>query len=110
MHLYESIERITEWLDSNNVDMNRNSDEAMRIMKIGEEFGEVVQAYIGMTGQNPSKGITHTVYDVANELADVVVTAMCAMQYLINKGVMPNWNVEFILMDKIRTIRERSEI
>lgn len=51
----------------------------LRLMKIGEEFGEVVQAYIGTQGANKRKGYTHSNLDVATELADVVITAMTAM-------------------------------
>jgi hypothetical protein len=54
-------------------------DEQTLIMKIAEELGEAVQAYIGVTGQNPRKGIYGTREDVQNELADVVVTAGVAM-------------------------------
>jgi phosphoribosyl-ATP pyrophosphohydrolase len=47
----------------------------MQLMKITEEAGEVVAAYIGMTGQNPRKGITHAPADVAAELCDVILAA-----------------------------------
>jgi hypothetical protein len=49
------------------------------IMKIAEEFGEAVQAHIGVTGQNPRKGTYGTRDDVLKELADVIVTAGIAM-------------------------------
>ncbi|WP_146778960.1 MazG-like family protein [Actinomadura craniellae] len=48
-------------------------------MKIAEEFGEAVQAYIGVTGQNPRKGVHGTRDDVQKELADVIITAGIAM-------------------------------
>jgi NTP pyrophosphatase (non-canonical NTP hydrolase) len=50
----------------------------LRVLKIAEEFGEAVQAWIGVTGQNPRKGVTHTRQDVAGELGDVAVTALVA--------------------------------
>jgi hypothetical protein len=67
----------------------------MRVMKVGEEIGEAhealalidvtygraVAAYIGLTGQNPRKGVTHTSIDLLTELADVAVTALCAIQH-----------------------------
>ncbi|RBQ20826.1 hypothetical protein DP939_07050 [Spongiactinospora rosea] len=46
---------------------------------IAEEFGEAVQAYIGVTGRNPRKGVYGTREDVQKELADVIVTAGIAM-------------------------------
>ncbi|MBW8486441.1 MazG-like family protein [Actinomadura parmotrematis] len=49
------------------------------VLKIAEEVGEAVQAYIGVTGQNPRKGVHGTRDDVLRELADVVVTAGIAM-------------------------------
>lgn len=50
-----------------------------RIMKIGEEFGEVIAAFIGVRGLNKRKGFTHTAKDVADELCDVVITAKVAL-------------------------------
>jgi hypothetical protein len=65
------------WLDAANP--RTEHEISMRIMKVGEEFGEAVAAYIGMTGQNPRKGVTHTVDDLTAELCDVIVTAMVAL-------------------------------
>ena len=53
-----------------------------RIMKITEEAGEAAQAWIGLLGQNPRKGVTHDTADVVGELADVVFTAMVAIASL----------------------------
>ncbi|KUL80490.1 MULTISPECIES: MazG-like family protein [unclassified Streptomyces] len=50
-------------------------EQAMRLMKVTEEAGEASAAYIGMTGQNPRKGTTHTPADVADELCDVIIAA-----------------------------------
>ncbi|WP_181020000.1 MazG-like family protein [Nonomuraea typhae] len=65
------------WLDATNP--RTDHEISMRIMKIGEEYGEAVAAYIGMTGQNPRKGVTHTRDDLTTELCDVIVTAMVAL-------------------------------
>ncbi|MEV6669943.1 MazG-like family protein [Streptomyces sp. NPDC051162] len=51
----------------------------MRLLKVGEEAGEASAAYIGMTGQNPRKGATHTRADVADELCDVIIAAAVAL-------------------------------
>ncbi|MFJ4637540.1 MazG-like family protein [Streptomyces hygroscopicus] len=65
------------WLDEAN---GRGEQEtAMRLMKLVEEAGEVMQAYIGMVGQNPRKGVTHKREDVAAELCDVMLTAAVAL-------------------------------
>jgi hypothetical protein len=52
-----------------------------QLIKIQEELGEAAAAYIGMTGSNPRKGVTHTDQDVAMELADVVISALLAIKY-----------------------------
>nr|WP_245923304.1 MazG-like family protein [Actinoplanes atraurantiacus] len=53
-----------------------------RILKVTEEAGEAAQAWIGLLGQNPRKGVTHTRDDVAAELADVAFTALVAIASL----------------------------
>jgi NTP pyrophosphatase (non-canonical NTP hydrolase) len=71
------IDRLVDWLDQNN---GRSHNEiTLRLLKISEEAGEVAQAWIGYTGQNPRKGTTHSAADVADELCDVIVTAMVAL-------------------------------
>ncbi|MET7362924.1 MazG-like family protein [Streptomyces sp. NPDC005562] len=69
------------WLDSHN---RREPQEALllRMLKLSEEVGEVAEAVIGATGQNPRKGTTHTWDDVQSELCDVIVTAMVALRTL----------------------------
>lgn len=58
-----------------------NGNLANQIIKIQEELGEAAAAYVGWTGTNPRKGVTHTRYDVAMELADVIVTSLLAIRY-----------------------------
>jgi hypothetical protein len=53
----------------------------LQLIKIQEELGEAAEAYVGMTGSNPRKGVTHTADDVAMELADVAITAMLAIRF-----------------------------
>lgn len=100
--LFIDIATINQWLDIANAKIPEDS--AMRVMKIGEEYGEAVQAYIGMTGQNPRKGITHTKDDLCNELADVAITALCAIAYFNNNSPIL---VEGIMDDKIQVILKR---
>jgi NTP pyrophosphatase (non-canonical NTP hydrolase) len=57
------------------------------IIKLMEEVGEVAAAYIGTTGTNPRKGITHRERDVVDELADVANTALLA---IVQLGFDPN--------------------
>lgn len=74
---WATIRGLVEWLDSVNGDGEQET--AMRLMKLAEESGEVMQAYIGFTGQNPRKGHTHSSADVAAELCDVILTAAVAL-------------------------------
>ncbi|MFI2409774.1 MazG-like family protein [Streptomyces sp. NPDC018947] len=52
------------------------------VLKLSEEVGEVAEAVIGATGQNPRKGLSHTWDDVEAELCDVAITAMVALRML----------------------------
>jgi hypothetical protein len=95
-----TIAELVAWLDRSN---GRDPHElTLRIMKIGEEFGEVVQARIGMTGQNPRKGSTHTLDDVADEICDVIVivTAMVALGSVVDDPCA-------VFEAKLRKIRDR---
>lgn len=83
---WDDVEKLTFWLnDSNGLDEHEIT---LRIMKIGEEFGEAVEARIGQIGQNPRKGVTHTEADVIAELCDVIVTAMVAINTLTGDPVV----------------------
>ncbi|MFG1963127.1 MazG-like family protein [Nonomuraea sp. NPDC049028] len=86
------------WLDHNN---GRDDHEiTLRIMKIGEEFGEAVQARIGELGQNPRKPASHTREDVADELCDVIVTAMVALGSVVD-------DPQDVFQSKLRKISDR---
>ena len=91
--MFRDISAITRWLDAANP--NVPGDSAMRVLKISEEIreayeilgniaianGRAATAYIGYTGQNPRKGITHSDSDLCMELADVAITALCAIAH-----------------------------
>ncbi|NDZ77011.1 hypothetical protein G3I19_00430 [Streptomyces sp. SID10853] len=51
----------------------------LQLLKIQEEAGEVAEAVIGATGQNPRKGHSHSWADVEAEVCDVIVTGMVAL-------------------------------
>jgi hypothetical protein len=75
--VWADIDSLTHWL--NNANGSNPQEISLRIMKIGEEFGEVISAHIGVTGQNPRKGVYGSTSDVQKELCDVIVTAMVAL-------------------------------
>ena len=78
------IAALDEWLDANVDALYKEQplgQDWARIAKIGEEYGEAVQAFIGCTGQNPRKGYTHTTADVTDELVDTLITCVLAIQH-----------------------------
>ncbi|MDX3586881.1 MazG-like family protein [Streptomyces europaeiscabiei] len=79
--LWQSVSHLHAWLEA---DQPYGGQEGLllRMLKLQEEVGEVAQAVIGATGQNPRKGTTHTWDDVQSELCDVVVTALVALRTL----------------------------
>lgn len=74
---WPTIARLVAWLDAHNG--SSTLETALRILKVTEEAGEVASAWIGVVGQNPRKGVTHTAGDVADELCDVITAAMVAL-------------------------------
>ncbi|MET7835776.1 MazG-like family protein [Micromonospora sediminicola] len=78
--IWTSARDARAWLDAANG--TGDTELTCRILKIGEEAGEVAAAWIGVLGQNPRKGVTHTREEVAAELADVAFTALVAIESL----------------------------
>ncbi len=81
---WQAVERIDAWLDAHAglryQDQPLSQDWA-RLSKVAEELGEAISAFIGVTGQNPRKGVTGTMGDVLDELADVAFTAIFCAQH-----------------------------
>jgi hypothetical protein len=75
--MWRHVATLVAWLDAANP--RTDHEVACRVMKLAEETGEAVAAYIGMTGQNPRKGTCATLADLTSELCDVIVTAMVAL-------------------------------
>lgn len=70
------------WLDS-----HPHTDPALavplRVLKVAEEAGEAAAALIGLSGQNPRKGTSHTTADLAAELCDVIMAASVALATVV---------------------------
>ncbi|MFJ8532786.1 MazG-like family protein [Streptomyces sp. NPDC093591] len=79
--LWASIDDLWTWLDTDRPDGGKEGM-LLRMLKLSEEVGEVAEAVIGATGQNPRKGVTHTWEDVQGELCDVAITALVALRTL----------------------------
>jgi ATP-dependent Clp protease ATP-binding subunit ClpA len=68
--LQDGVDKIVAWNDRHKIPIE------IRMMKITEENGEVTDAYLGLTGANPRKGVTNGVDKVWQELADVALSAL----------------------------------
>ncbi|WP_247615379.1 MazG-like family protein [Streptomyces tagetis] len=79
--LWDGVAALCHWLDANEPVPGREGL-LLRVLKLSEEVGEAAQAVIGVTGQNPRKGVTHTWQDVEAELCDVALTALVALRTL----------------------------
>ena len=102
--MFADIADINAWLDAANG--SGFHEDAMRVLKVFEEAGETAAAYIGMTGQNPRKGITHTQNDLLAELADVAITALAAIQHFTRSRAQ----TEAVMASKITAILSRANI
>jgi NTP pyrophosphatase (non-canonical NTP hydrolase) len=78
--VHVAVDEAVAWLNAHN-DLD-DAEITLRVLKVAEETGEAAQAWIGATGQNPRKGVTHSRADVAGELADVVMAALVAIASL----------------------------
>lgn len=81
----DAITGLVDWLNDRN--LLTREELGLRIIKLNEEIGEVAQAWIGFTGQNPRKGITHKKEDVIKELLDTAVTALVAAESIAGKPI-----------------------
>jgi NTP pyrophosphatase (non-canonical NTP hydrolase) len=78
--IWAAVRASRTWLDeANGTDIHQQT---CRILKVTEEAGEAAGAWIGVMGNNPRKGVTHTLDEVAAELADVAMTALVAIESL----------------------------
>ena len=102
----EALVALSEWIDAGNAHRDPEAVTWGRLAKITEEAGEVIAAYIGATGQNPRKGVTHDTADVVAELLDVAVTALGAVEHLRgHDGAALD-----LLAAKIVTVAERAGV
>ena len=85
---HDEMAELIDWmdtdLDSNVAELYKGQPLAQdwaRIAKVIEETGEVIDAYIGVTGQNPRKGEYGDMGHVLSELCDVALTGLYAIQH-----------------------------
>ena len=76
-----------------------------RVAKITEEAGEAIDALIGITGQNPRKNFYGTQEHLFDELCDVALTGLYALQHFTKDGTKTvGW-----LLARARTHKARFE-
>jgi NTP pyrophosphatase (non-canonical NTP hydrolase) len=90
---------LVAWLDAHATG-SPETTRVMRVLKLSEEVGEVAEALIGATGNNPRKP-PRTWQDVERELCDVVLTAMVALRSL-------NPAAEDVFADHLARVTARS--
>lgn len=73
---------LSQWIDAGNAHRDPEAVTWGRLAKLAEEQGEVIEAFIGATGQNPRKGVTNTLEKVLEELLDVAITALGAYEHI----------------------------
>ncbi len=79
-----SITDVDRHLDENVGQRYKNQSLAQdwaRVAKVCEEAGEVIQAYINYTGQNPRKGECGTLREVLLTLGDTALSAIFGIQH-----------------------------
>ncbi|WP_413808082.1 MazG-like family protein [Streptomyces sp. OE57] len=76
---WEQVGRIRKWLDEEAPDATPADVRLLRVLKVGEEYGEIAEALHGALGANPRKGHSHSWQDVEKELVDLIVTGMVAL-------------------------------
>lgn len=77
-----AVVALSQWINAGNVHRDPESVLWSRVLKVAEEAGEVYSALSGAIGENPRKGVTHSMDDVAEELLDVAVAALAAVEHL----------------------------
>jgi NTP pyrophosphatase (non-canonical NTP hydrolase) len=76
---WEQVGQLRKWLDDEAEEAAPADVRLLRVLKVGEEYGEVAEALHGALGANPRKGHSHTWEDVQKELVDIAVTALVAL-------------------------------
>lgn len=99
---------LSKWIDASNAHRDPEAVTWGRLAKISEENGEVVEAYIGATAQNPRKGATHSQADVVEELLDVIVTAAGAIAHMRANG--EDDDIMAMIEDKILRVASRAGV
>ncbi|RAG82076.1 hypothetical protein DN069_29735 [Streptacidiphilus pinicola] len=97
---WATVAELNQWLTQDS-QLPEETQKILQILKITEEAGEVAEAVIGATGQNPRKGFSHSWEDVEQELCDVIITSMVALTRITPQAGQ-------VFSDQLRRVRERA--
>lgn len=78
----DSLAAESRRIDEHLADRDQAGRIEYRILKLGSEWGELTDAWLGVSGQNRRKGITHTREDLKREALDLAVTALEVWEHL----------------------------
>lgn len=103
--LFADLEKISDWVRLENHPRTEHGG-AMQMMKLSEEVGEAMEAYLGWKKQNLRKSDDFGLDDVLIELADVILAAWCNIQWFTEDPDGPR----MILARRAKAIIKRAEI
>lgn len=106
---WQDVQYIDEWLDSKVSPAYQEQPLAQdwaRLSKVSEELGEAIQEFIGLTGQNPRKGVTSSEPQFLEEVADTLITALLCMQHFTKD----TWVTREIIRSRIERTAKRARV
>lgn len=107
VQVLNELATIDRWLDDYVSQTHKDQPLAQdyaRLLKIGEEFGEAIRAWIIHTGQNPRKPQQDMMVELLAELADVACTALLCMQHFTKDQIVTG----AVLVGKVHDIGLRA--
>lgn len=103
---WQAIDLIDRWLDSEvhpDYQDQPLAQDLARVAKVSEESGEAISAFIGMTGQNPRKGVINSSDDLFTELAQTALTAILGIQHFAKNTTV----TRAIIRQALKTLESR---
>jgi hypothetical protein len=105
--LIAAVHRIAYQLDQRgNADLKGLPETLCQALKVQEEAGELAQAVIGVLGQNPRKGVTHTWDHVVAEAFDVALSALVFAESVLSQR--SGYGLEELITSRLNYLSERA--
>lgn len=110
MSAMDDLKYLIDWMDKDldahvpvQYEQQPLAQDWARVAKVGEEAGEVIDAFIGITGQNPRKGVYGNLNHLFDELADLSLTGLYALQHFTKDA---DYTIQ-ILLERARHHQDR---